>query len=83
MKKKILLTIGAVALAAVMVFNASIGVIGSNAKMSAITLVNIEALAKVECWEGYTGCSGSCYGSWCGFCDLGDGVAWYLYRCDG
>ena len=46
--KKIFLSIGAVALAATMVFSASLGITGSSPKMSAIMLANIEALAKDE-----------------------------------
>ena len=48
MRKKILLSIGAVAIAATMVFTATFGITGSNIKMSALTLANIEALAKDE-----------------------------------
>ena len=48
MRKKILLGIGAVALATTLVFNASIGILGSNAQMNTITLANIEALTKGE-----------------------------------
>ena len=47
MKRKIFLFIGAVAIAATMVFTTNLG-LSSNAKMSALTLANIEALAKPE-----------------------------------
>jgi hypothetical protein len=50
MKKKILLGIGAVALFVTLALNASLGITGSNAKMGAVTLANVEALAKSD-WE--------------------------------
>ena len=47
MKKKIILSIGAVAIAATMVFTTTLG-LSNNAKMSALNLANIEALARGE-----------------------------------
>ena len=46
--KKILLSIGSVAIAATMVFNTTLGITGNKTKMSALMLANVEALARKE-----------------------------------
>ena len=67
--KKILLSIGAVAIAATMVFNTTLGITGNKAKMSALMLANVEALAKGED-DGPSGTCGAfydCEGGWCSY----------------
>jgi len=58
MKKKFLFGIGAVVIAATLVFNTGIG---NNAKMSAITLANIEALTKIEDPGAVITCDSQCF----------------------